>query len=129
MLPNLMYAHPERSDVLEALHQIDPVKVRTKETDQFNSDFLLSASPQQFLCDNLGKEALVGAWRNIEDSFDNAQKEYIRLLIRHNELLKNESTDESYREFIWYLYSYYRGDGREIGELFNLVREVIFKWK
>lgn len=129
MLPNLMYAHPERSNLLEALHQIDPIKVRTKKIDRFNSDFVLSVSPQQFVCDNLGEEALVGAWRNIEKRFDTEQKEYIRLLIRHNELMQKKSTDESYREFIWYLYSYYRGDGGELGELFDLVRDVIFKWK
>src|SRR5699024_3417881 len=129
MLPNLMYAHPERSNLLEALHQIDPVKVRTKKTDRFNSDFVLSVSPQQFVSDHLGKEELVGAWRSIEKRFDNEQKKYIRLLIRHNELMQKESTDESYQEFIWYLYSYYKGDGGELGELFDLVRDVIFKWK
>src|SRR5699024_7740677 len=129
MLPNLMYAHPERSDLLEALHQIDPVKVRTKETDRFNSDFVLSVSPQQFVYDCLGEEAFVGAWRNIEKRFDNEQKEYIRLLIRHNELMQKEPTDESYREYLWYLYSYYRGYGGELGELFDLVRDVVFKWK
>src|SRR5699024_7878229 len=115
--------------LLEALHQIDPVKVRTKETDRFNSDFVLSVSPQQFVYDCLGEEAFVGAWRNIEKRFDNEQKEYIRLLIRHNELMQKEPTDESYREYLWYLYSYYRGYGGELGELFDLVRDVVFKWK
>src|SRR5699024_8898094 len=56
------------------------------------------------------------------------QIEYTRLLIRHHELIYKHAYDQYYQEFIWYLYSYYRGDAGELGKLFDLIQDVVFKW-
>src|SRR5699024_3820403 len=58
MLPNLMYSHPDRSQLLEALHQNDPLKTRSKEIDQLNTDFILASSPKKFIQDKLGETSL-----------------------------------------------------------------------
>src|SRR5699024_9089458 len=128
MLPNLMYSHPDRSQLLEALHQNDPLKTRSKEIDQLNTDFVLSISPKDFVREKLGESSLIGAWKEVDKKFDDEQIEYTRLLIRHHELIYKHAYDQYYQEFIWYLYSYYRGDAGELGKLFDLIHDVVFKW-
>lgn len=129
MLPNLMFAYPERSPLLGALHQIDPLKMRSKEIDRLNTDLVLSTSPKEFILETLGEEALVGVWKDVDKRFDREQKDYISLLIRHYALMSDQCYDKSYREFIRYIFTYYRGDASELGALFELISDVIYKWK
>src|SRR5699024_8834864 len=128
MLPNLMYSHPDRSELLEALHENDPLKIRSQEMDQLNTAFVLASSPKSFIQEKLGEDKILGAWKDINYHFSEKQKEYSRLFIRHYELMHKHIYDTYYQEFIWYLYSYYRGDANEFGQLFDLIEDVIFKW-
>ncbi len=41
MLPNLIYGHPDRSPLLAALNEVDPLKTRLENTDRLVSDFIL----------------------------------------------------------------------------------------
>lgn len=128
MLPNLMYSHPDRSKLLEALHQNDPLKLRSKEIDQLTTEFVLASSPRLFIEEKLGEKSLLGAWKDVDDEFNQKQKEYVSLLIRNYELMYKNAYDEYYQEYIWYLYSYYKGNADELGKLFELIEDVIFKW-
>ena len=130
MLPNLMYGHPDRSPLLMALSEVDPLKNRLEKTDRLVSDFLLSSEPFTFVQEKLGETSKVGAWKQVNIMRKNDQlTEYSRLLIRHHELLFKEDYDETYREFVGYLYAYYKGEEDDIGELFGLIEGVIYAWK
>lgn len=130
MLPNLMYGHPDRSPLLTALSEVDPLKTRLEKTDRIVSDFILSSDPSSFVHGKLGETSKIGAWKQVHLMKEyGLQTEYSRLLIRHHELLYKEDYDETYKEFVSYLHAYYKGGENEIGELFGLIEEVIYAWK
>ncbi|SES25508.1 DNA phosphorothioation-dependent restriction protein DptF [Psychrobacillus sp. OK032] len=130
MLPNLIYGHPDRSPLLAALNEVDPLRTRLEAADRLVTDFILSSDPALFVTENLGEDSQLGAWKEVNKSIERGQQiEYSRLLIRHHELINKKGYDETYMEFISYLYSFYKGDEEEIGKLFYLLEKVIYAWK
>ena len=65
MLPNLVYGHPDRSPLLAALNEVDPLKTRLQKTDRLVSDFILSSDASSFVRDNLGEASEIGAWKQV----------------------------------------------------------------
>lgn len=129
MLPNLMFSHPERSSLLEAISKLDPVKRRTKELDKLNSEFIMSTSPTNFVKEIFPDEIMKTYWKDLDDTNINNQTQYSKLLIRQYLLVNGYSENKRFSEFIWYLYAYYNGDGGKLGELFNLIKIAVYKWK
>lgn len=130
MLPNLMYGHPDRSPLLAALNEVDPLRKRLESIDRLISDFMLSSNTTSFVAKNLGETSKFGAWKQVHLMNEREQQtEYSRLLIRHHELLNKQNYDKAYKEYLEYLYSFYRGNEDEIGELFYLLEKVIYSWK
>jgi len=130
MLPNLLYGHPDRSILLAALSEVDPLKTRLEATDRLISEFILSSNTTSFIKEKLGDSSHVGAWKKVNHSTEKGQQiEFSRLLIRHHELLNKKNYDETYTEYIDFLYSFYKGDEEEIGKLFDLLERVIYAWK
>jgi DNA phosphorothioation-dependent restriction protein DptF len=130
MLPNLMYGHPDRSPLLAALNEVDPLKTRLESTDRLISDFMLSSNASSFVAEKLGETSKFGAWKEVHlMAVKEQQTEYSRLLIRHFELLKKQDYNDAYSEYVEYLYAFYRGNEDEIGELFELLEKVIYAWK
>ena len=130
MLPNLMYGHPDRSPLLAALNEVDPLKTRLEDTDRLVSDFILSSATSSFIEEKLGETSTVGAWKQVHQMAGRGlQTEYSRLLIRHHELLNKQDYDVTYKEYVNYLYSFYMGNEDEVGELFQLLEKVVYAWK
>lgn len=130
MLPNLMYGHPDRSPLLAALNAVDPLKKRMESTDRLISNFILSSNHSSFILENIGEETFVGAWEYVDQMVEKGQQiQYSQLLIRHHSLLYKRDYDDTFMEYINYLYSFYIGDESEIGNLFELLERVIYAWK
>lgn len=130
MLPNLMYGHPDRSPLLAALNEIDPLKRRMELTDLLVSNFMLTADPKRYVKEELGERTSIGAWKQVQNMHeDGLQAEYARLLIRQHALLYRKDYDQAYQEFLNYIYSFYVGEEDEIGDLFELIEKVIYTWK
>lgn len=130
MLPNLMFGHPDRSPLLAALDAVDPLKKRLETTDRLVSEFILSTTPSSCVLGVLSEDTLIGAWKNVNQMVEKEQQiQYSQLLVRHHALLHKRQYDETYREYVGFLYSFYTGDESEIGNLFHLVERVIFEWK
>lgn len=130
MLPNLMYGHPDRSPLLAALHEIDPLKNRLETTDQLVANLLLKTDSFEYVKEELGEKTTVGAWKQVNNMHKHgSQTDFSRLFIRHHSLLFRKNYDDAYREFVKFLYSYYIGDEEEIGRLFELIENVIYAWK
>jgi len=130
MLPNLMYGHPDRSPLLAALHEIDPLKNRLETTDKLVANLMLKTDSLEYVKEELGEKTSIGAWKQVNNMHkQRSQTEFSQLFIRHHSLLYRKNYDEAYREFVKFLYSYYIGDEEETGRLFELIENVIFAWK
>ena len=58
-----------------------------------------------------------------------AYKELAKYVIRMKVLLEDEPLHTIYSQFIRYIYSYYRGEVELLEELFEIIEQVLFKWK
>jgi len=130
MLPNLIYGHPDRSPLLAALNEIDPLKRRLETTDQLVSQFLLKTDPLDFVVKELGEHMAIGAWKQVNSMHKkNVQIEYSQLLVRQHALVYRKNYDEVYREYVHFLFCFYHGDEDEIGRLFELIEKGVYAWK
>lgn len=127
-LPNLLFAHPDRSQLLKALSELDPLKNRSSEKDEMITEFLLSQDKQGFINNKFADEDQNFWIPNIAGISKENNLEITKLLIRQTSLLSDYESNESYRDFINYLYAYYTGDGDKIGILFDLLKDVVFSW-
>ncbi|MBY0099448.1 DNA phosphorothioation-dependent restriction protein DptF [Mesobacillus maritimus] len=130
MLPNLMYGHPDRSPLLAALHEIDPLKRRLEATDRLVANLILKADSFHYVKEEIGEKTSIGAWKQVKSMHQQGtQTEFSRLFVRQHALLYRKDYDETYREFVNYLYFFYTGDEEGIGQLFDLIENVIYAWK
>ena len=127
-LPNLLFAHPDRSQLLKALSELDPLKNRSSEKDEMITEFLLSQDKQGFINNKFADEDQNSWIPNIAGIGKENYLEITKLLIRQTSLLSDYESNESYRDFINYLYAYYTGDGDKIGVLFDMLKDVVFSW-
>lgn len=127
-LPNLLFAHPDRSQLLKALSELDPLKNRSSEKDEMITEFLLSQDKQGFINNKFAGENQNSWIPNIAGISKENFLEITKLLIRQTSLLSEYESNESYREFIDFLYAYYKGDGDKIGVLFDMLKDVVFSW-
>ncbi|MET3196033.1 DNA phosphorothioation-dependent restriction protein DptF [Bacillus sp. OAE603] len=130
MLPNLLFGHPDRSHLLEAIHKLDPIKYRSNINDQLVSEFMLSIDLSQKVKQVIEKTKDLEIWSFISPNIKNDEFiAFSKLLVRQYSLLFETTENQSYLEFINYLFHYYHGNEDEIGSLFELISDVLFKWK
>ncbi|WP_214708026.1 MULTISPECIES: DNA phosphorothioation-dependent restriction protein DptF [unclassified Exiguobacterium] len=128
-LPNLIFGHPDRSNILNALHRIDPLSFRINFFDQLITKYVLAQQPQDVAKDALGDMADV--YRFIHHPPENVESMNAlgSLLIRSYSLLNPQEIDQPYLDFLNYLNAYYVGDGENLGALFGLIRKVMYLWR
>src|SRR5699024_12010943 len=96
-------------NLIEALHDIDPIIERDEELDNIISSFILASGPLNYIKELLGdKLYLSSSWTNythrIEDDTD-----YLKLLVSSYALLHNIKQDEVYHVFLDLLFTFSRG--------------------
>ncbi|MDS9471544.1 DNA phosphorothioation-dependent restriction protein DptF [Sporosarcina pasteurii] len=125
LLPYLLFERPDRSDLLHALHELDPIKRRDERFDERLSEYMLTSEPiamiKQYLTDD---ESYLKLWES-EDYMDES---YLKLFLRHYYLLNHGHLNERYHQFLKYLYHYYIGEGGVIGEFFDYLDQVVESW-
>lgn len=123
-LPNLLYGYPERSPLLEAIHELDPLKNRMKEMDKLITSYALSEDPFTVLNDNL-KVTLFHKQIISEESNHNHK---VKLMLRQYILENIEFKDSLYREFLDIIYAYYTGQ-KKVKNLFDTLNDAVLNWK
>jgi DNA phosphorothioation-dependent restriction protein DptF len=130
MLPNLLFAHPDRSHLLHILHEVDPVKMRLQHFDMMLTRFIMTEHPERMVKEILGDRALDGVWERLSEAYGReTQLAFARLLIRNYALLYPEKIDDIYESFVQLLFAYYTGDEEGMGEVFELLNNVLYMWK
>ena len=137
LLPNLLYSHPDYSNILEDISKIDPLSIRSESTDEIIVRFNILDDVLTLMKDNIENNVCMAALedmdinRRVKESKD-TKIELLELFIRLYKLCgipnKLEIEDEVYQSFIKDLYSYNADDIRGLKELYNNLIDAIFSW-
>ncbi|WP_214827801.1 DNA phosphorothioation-dependent restriction protein DptF [Exiguobacterium algae] len=128
-LPNLIFGHPDRSNILNALHRIDPISFRIPYFDELITKYVLAQNPQEIAKNELKEIGDVYSFIHHSTESESTINTLGSFLVRSYSLLNPQEVDQSYVDFLQYLKAYYLGDGENIESLFELVRNVIYLWR
>ncbi|MGN1185791.1 MAG: DNA phosphorothioation-dependent restriction protein DptF, partial [Methanobrevibacter wolinii] len=139
LLPNLLFNNLEQSDLLKFFNEIDPINIRNEELDKLIVDFNIKKNIVEVLNKyfNVNKiEFLIPYLNklNLNDMRKREKEEIFNILIHFaifygKSTLKESFKDENYLEFLKFLYYYNIRNPKLYKNLFNYVKESIFKSK
>jgi DNA phosphorothioation-dependent restriction protein DptF len=135
-LPTLLFNRRERSVLLSALNEVDPIHNRSIYIDQVVID-LNTLSDWEGLINNNIQDSTPIKWlkpfitgENLSDySFNLFFESFIRLAYLTNEEFASNLTDSSYREFTKNLYYFNVGEKGKIKGFYDEIKKAIFNWK
>jgi len=125
LLPNLLFSRPERSDLMQALHTIDPVARREEVFDELLRQLVVTDDRPSLVKQHITDyEAYTQLFERVEEDVES----YSKLLIRHYYLLNHQALNKSYHEFLKTLYSYYTGSNESYEKLFQVILKAVERW-
>ncbi|MGG0338149.1 DNA phosphorothioation-dependent restriction protein DptF [Priestia aryabhattai] len=135
-LPNLLFNRKERSSILQALSQLDPIHHRSIFIDQLVVE-LSTLNDWDTVIDNYIHEETTKGWfkpfiskDNLTDySFNLFFETFIRSTFLTNEKFASNVADHNYLDFLKNLYYFNVGDKRKIKSFYDEIKTAIFKWK
>ena len=137
LLPNLLYAHPDYSNVLEHVSKIDPMSIRSESVDEVIVRFNILDDVLSLLKENLSDNVYINALeemdvnRRVKEHKD-TKKLLLEFFIRFYRLNgvpgKLAIEDEVYEEFIKSIYSYNANDVRGLKDVYANLIDAIFRW-
>ncbi|PZX04587.1 DNA phosphorothioation-dependent restriction protein DptF [Psychrobacillus insolitus] len=133
-LPNLLFNHPERSNLLEHIHKIDPLNIRNQATDDSITKLHIITDKWNYISQQLQERENNNYLAEIYQPFIKnkiAQNDILSLskfIVRAKDLIES-TIYPNYHEFIRYLHSYYKGSANDLSQLFRILRSAFLKWK
>ena len=139
-VPNLLFNRKNRSIILDAMAEIDPIHYRNKEIDEIILDMNTKENRQQIVDKHLDDVKFFPVYQNIfeDDSLDSetslfSNNQLSKMVIRTAFLTKNDFYQnlipDSYTSFIKHLYSFNKRDTDEIKNFSRTVFNAMMKWK
>ncbi|MCK6207699.1 DNA phosphorothioation-dependent restriction protein DptF [Bacillus infantis] len=135
-LPTLLFNRRERSVLLNALNEVDPIHNRSIFIDQVVIDLNTLSDWEGLINKNIQHSTPI-KWlkpfissENLSDySFNLFFESFIRLAYLTNEDFASNLTDSSYREFTKNLFYFNVGEKRKIKGFYDEIKKAIFNWK
>ncbi|WP_102345889.1 DNA phosphorothioation-dependent restriction protein DptF [Bacillus sp. Marseille-P3661] len=135
-LPNLLFNRKDRSPILQAMSQLDPIHKRSifidqlvvelntlNEWDLVIDQYIKDQTPKKWLTPFVSKDSLT------EHSFNLFFESFIRITFLTNKDFAINISDRSYIAFLQNLYYFNTGDRRKIKAFYDEIKTAIFKWK
>lgn len=135
-VPNLLFNRRERSSILQAMSQLDPIHRRSIYIDQLVVDlntltdwnniideYITDYTSKLWLTPFLNKSNLTGY------SFNLFFESFIRITLLTNEAFSVNLANISYNDYLKNLYYFNTGDKRRIKWFYDQIKLAIFKWK
>jgi len=135
-LPNLLFNRKERSILLHALSELDPIHRRSVFIDQLIVQ-LNTLNDWNTIIENYIHDETSRSWfkpfiskENLTDhSFNLFFETFIRITFLTNGKFASNISYQSYSEFLKNLYYFNVGDNKNIKRFYNEIKTAIFKWK
>ncbi|MBM7691628.1 DNA phosphorothioation-dependent restriction protein DptF [Peribacillus deserti] len=135
-LPNLLFNRRERSAIMLAMSQLDPIHRRAEVIDQLVIDlntltdwntlmkeYIKDETPISWLSPFVAKSSLTG------HSFNTFFESFIRITFLCNEEFALQIAEQSYEKYLKNLYSFNTGDKKQIRDFYEEIKTAIYKWK
>ncbi|WP_280771828.1 DNA phosphorothioation-dependent restriction protein DptF [Salipaludibacillus daqingensis] len=142
--PTLLFARKERSYILKAVNDLDPIDFRSPSIDQILIDLNTlddwEHTVKELLDDEVSLEwmrKLIHLRRELKELGDkftySSEEDFFKSLIRTTYLtskeLNKKVTPESYKDYTTYLYNFSKKNTNSIQIFYNSVKEAIYRWK
>ncbi|MGE6486903.1 DNA phosphorothioation-dependent restriction protein DptF [Paenisporosarcina sp. NPDC076898] len=135
-LPNLLFNRRERSIILEAISQLDPIHYRSVYTDQLavNLNTLSNWTPiiNEYIQDEVSKnwiDPIITDNNLINHSFNMFFEFFVRLNYLVNKEFSFSISTHDYKDYLNNLYFFNIGDLHHIRNVYEEIKSAIFKWK
>lgn len=140
--PNILFSSAERSDLLKAISNLDPINTRSSKVDELLIDLRLnnnwSLIHEQTVHNSLAIEWLEKSSLNETDPLDQMFKYRFTSLLRcallTNKELSNVYSDDSlgdpiFNEFMIDLFHFNKGNKQKIRDFYSVFKSIMFNWK
>jgi DNA phosphorothioation-dependent restriction protein DptF len=135
-LPNLLFNRKDRSVILNAMSQLDPIHRRSAFIDQIIVD-LNTLTDWNIIIEKNIKDEIPKCWLNpfmiksnlTDHSFNLFFESFIRITYLTNKEFASNIADQSYSEFLRNLYFFNTGNKKMIKGFYDEIKNAIFKWK
>ncbi|MCZ8538301.1 DNA phosphorothioation-dependent restriction protein DptF [Paenisporosarcina quisquiliarum] len=135
-LPNLLFNRRERSIILEAVSQLDPIHYRSVYTDQLavNLNTLSNWTPiiNEYIQEEVSNKWLVPIITDnnlINHSFNMFFEFFVRLNYLVNKEFSSSISTHNYKDYLNNLYFFNIGNLQHIRNVYEEIKSAIFKWK
>lgn len=135
-LPNLLFSHSERSDILRSIYKLDPLHRRSEKTDQLVIELNTLNEWDNVIKENIEDKVVIhwfSPFFNQEAlpgyTFEIFFETFIRTLFLLNKKFAESLIDNSYKNYLNYLYHFNRGNNDKIIEFYNEFKKVLIAWK
>ncbi|KGX87014.1 DNA phosphorothioation-dependent restriction protein DptF [Pontibacillus litoralis] len=139
LLPNLIFGHPEKSQILQKIAFLDPVDTRSEKLDQAIIELNNAHNIKEVFKKNIklhqldqireGLEELGPFFELTQSTKSLLNSSLIRLIYFLSDQLHDEFKKTLYKEYGQYLYEYNQGNARGLRNLYQKVIEAVFKWR
>ena len=139
MLPNMIFNSKERGALLKLISIETPLGLRHEKLDQLIVTLNIASDLKHILrqyfddstCEIIG--GILGNIYSLNDVSEGLRQKYIDTIIRFAYILGNEAIqdifkDNTYNDYMKYLYYYNCGIGKEYKRMFDEVEDAIYKW-
>jgi len=135
-LPNLLFNRKERSTILNAISENDPIHMRSEYIDDLivklnTLDDWYSIAKENVLDDIALKwiEPFLNKSNLVGHTFNTFVASFIRLSFLTNTIISNTLDDKFYSQYVSYLYYFNTKNVVKIKEFYEKIKYIIFKWK
>ncbi|MBS4205481.1 DNA phosphorothioation-dependent restriction protein DptF [Bacillus sp. FJAT-49754] len=135
-LPYLIFNRSERSEILHAMADLDPIHERSKYIDQIIvdlntlndrekiiNDYELSHTAPNWLIPFLKKNGLA------DHSLNVFIESFIRIVFLTNPKFANNIADNSMKTYLENVYAFNIGDKKKIKEFYDEIKSSVYKWQ
>lgn len=135
-VPGLLFGRKERSVILRALSEFDPIHLRSKYIDQLiidlNTLYGRREVVKEYIPSLKGQEWLVGFLEQ-EELSDTSLRQFCEVVVRLTYLTNGEFSRKveslDYIDFVKRLFYFNAGIKSEIKTVYDEIKDVLFKWK
>ncbi|MCM3741909.1 DNA phosphorothioation-dependent restriction protein DptF [Oceanobacillus luteolus] len=135
-LPNLLFGHSERSDILRSISKMDPIHRRSEITDQLVIELNTLTEWESVVNNNVEDEVAIG-WLSPffnQDtltgySFDLFFETFVRIIYLLNKEYAESIKDDSYKKYIDYLYYFNKGNKAKVRTFYEEFKKVMLAWR
>lgn len=128
-LPYMLFNRPDRSSLMQALYDNDPISQRDEKIDSILSSFILSSEPLVYLEKLFGNQYYYSSiWKGYSTAKDSDESDYLKFLVRTFALINKTNQDTVYHSFLNLLYAFYKGDDNKLSELFEMLDLIMEQW-